>query len=182
MKKVVISRRNEGWALRDLNPRPPACRTSPEGAREVTRSTGKSHRSRGFGPLRRGAGLAVFGVVSALVLNKCAIAPDAGWGSPKAPQQPTMADVRKAATPYEMAVLRKTARCEQPGGGMWGVRWDTPGHWRFVGGYGMYRGTYAYGAQVAGVRRFPPAATPAEQSFVALAVARKWGWSAWDCN
>jgi hypothetical protein len=105
-----------------------------------------------------------------------------------------MADVREAATPYEMRMLRKTAECEQPGDGShpwhkkygpakaWRTRWQTPGSWRYVGAYGMYSGTYGIGARISGVRRYPPAATPAEQSFVALAVARKFGWSAWSCN
>jgi hypothetical protein len=105
-----------------------------------------------------------------------------------------MADVREAATPHEMHMLRKTAECEQPGDGShpwhkkygpakpWRTRWQTPGSWRYVGAYGMYAGTYGIGARISGVRRYPPAATPAEQSFVALAVARRFGWSAWSCN
>jgi hypothetical protein len=182
MRKKWISRRNEGWALWDLNPRPPACRDESSGARAVARSTSKSTPSRlsriGLGVLTLGA----CALMPGCFFDNPSMASAKSWGSSKAPKNPTMDDVRGAASPYEMAMLRKTARCEQPGDGMWGVRWDTPGHWRFVGGYGMYRGTYSAGAQIAGVRRFPPQATPAEQSFVALAVARKWGWSAWDCN
>lgn len=149
---------------------------------------------RRYGFVGRGSALAVFGLAAVLAFDGCWMEVPDSWGSPKAPANPTMADVRAAATDHEMHMLRKTAECEQPGNGAhpwhtkygpkkpWRTRWQTPSGWRYVGAYGMYSGTYGIGARISGVRRYPPAATPAEQSFVALAVARKFGWSAWDCN
>jgi len=134
--------------------------------------------------------LGLFTLIPGLGFDKSSMAFAKSWGS----AHPTMADVRKVATPYEMRMLRKTAECEQPGNGShpwhkkygpkkpWRTRWQTPAGWRYVGAYGMYSGTYGIGARISGVRRYPPAATPAEQSLVAIAVARTFGWSAWDCN
>jgi len=134
--------------------------------------------------------LGLFTLIPGVGFDKSSMAFAKSWGS----SNPTMADVRKVASPYEMRMLRRTAECEQPGDGShpwhrkygpkkpWRTRWQTPAGWRYVGAYGMYSGTYGIGARISGVRRYPPAATPAEQSFVALAVARKFGWSAWDCN
>jgi hypothetical protein len=95
------------------------------------------------------------------------------------PPKPTWRDLQVRARPGEIRRLRAIARCEQPGRGRWGVNWRHPGP-RYVGGYGMYRGTYGIGASATGYRS-PPAATPVEQTAVAMVVARRFGFSAWGC-
>lgn len=201
MKKVVISRRNEGWALRDLNPRPPACRTSPEGARGVTRSTGKSHRSRRYGPLRGGAGLAVFGVVSALMLNGSWMTPDAGWGSPKPcaahegaakkacvkqhkrdqmtwPPNPTAGDIKKRVGAYNWQTAERIAVCETGKKLRWYLGPNGEIQGSYVSAMGMYSRTFQWG------RSRTPYLGRTWPEQVAIAVAAHpitRGWSGWSC-
>ena len=74
---------------------------------------------RGYGPLCTGLMLGACAFIAPLMFDGSSMAPATGWGSPKAPKNPTMAHVRNVATAYEMRMLRKTAECElaYPGAG-----------------------------------------------------------------
>lgn len=74
-------------------------------------------------------------------------------------------------------------RCEQPGNGWGGVRWDHPGP-RWGGGLGIYMengGTWA----AFGGREYAPTpgqATPMQQIQVARNVRARYGYGAWGCG
>lgn len=74
----------------------------------------------------------------------------------------------------------RIGRCEQPGSGAWGIRWNHPGP-RYQGGLGFYSGTWdSYKP-----RGYPDNAGQAtwrQQMIVANRVAASVGFSAWGCN
>lgn len=88
--------------------------------------------------------------------------------------------VSAAKMPKNWKTWIRIGRCEQPGNGAWGIRWNHPGP-RFQGGLGFYFGTWD---------SFKPNGYPADagratwrqQMNVANRVARSVGFSAWGCN
>lgn len=97
---------------------------------------------------------------------------------PKAPV--TVHDLKARGIPFQRYV--SLGRCEQPGNGYGGVRWQTPGSWTYQGGTGMYRGTHQsvghpYSRNI-GAERWQT------QVLVASRVATRYGitaWGAWRC-
>lgn len=108
------------------------------------------------------------------------------------PPNPTWAEITSRASASEVSALRIIAECEQPGSGShsfgkaygprpaWRTAWGINAGATYVGAFGMYRGTYRAG-QAATNYPAPPAATPAQEFGVALAVMRRFGASAWGC-
>jgi hypothetical protein len=85
-----------------------------------------------------------------------------------------------ASMPKNWKTWIRIGRCEQPGSGAWGIRWNHPGP-RYQGGLGFFSGTWD---------SFKPRGYPADagqatwrqQMNVANRVARAVGFSAWGCN
>lgn len=127
MRKKWISRRNEGWALWDLNPRPPACRDESSGARAVARSTSKCTPSR----LSR-IGLGV------LALGACALMPGCFFDNPSMASAKSWGSKTK---PKNHDLWLAVGRCEQPGREYGGVRWSHPGP-TYQGGLGFYAASW----------------------------------------
>lgn len=74
----------------------------------------------------------------------------------------------------------RIGRCEQPGRGDWGIRWNTPSSWRYQGGLGIYAGTWdAYKPR--GYPADAGQATWRQQMNVANRIAKAMGFSAWGC-
>jgi len=157
----------------------------PSGDRQVTRD--KRGETRSAFPLQRVVAWGVaLGAGSALAL---CVSPAAAANWPK---RPTWKQISELARPGEIASLKKIAECEQPGSGTspFASRFEPPVRWRtawginagatYIGAYGMYRGTYSVGAAETGYPA-PPYATPAQETGVAIVVARRFGYSAWGC-
>lgn len=99
------------------------------------------------------------------------------------PARPTWADFRSRATAYEYATLHRIARCEMGDGprvkgSPWRVRFGLvlP---RYSSAFGIWNGNFAYTRSATGYSW--PTAVPAEEAFHALALARRYGFSAWSC-
>lgn len=86
-----------------------------------------------------------------------------------------VATARAATEPRMPAVLRRIGVCET------GLRWD----WSqpdYATAFGIHRAAWSdYRRYVPGAPRRPEQATPAQQVAVALAIARRVGYSAWGC-
>lgn len=95
------------------------------------------------------------------------------------PRNPTMRDIKRRLTRFELDALLWICRHEQPHSGKrFGCWWDAP-YTRFVGGLGMASSTYGIGSAVTGYP-YPPQATAEEQLAVGVIVMRRFGPSAWD--
>lgn len=93
------------------------------------------------------------------------------------PPSPTMTDLKKRVPDWWGFV--QLGRCEQPGPGKWGVRWDHPGP-TWGGGVGLYRGTW----QAAGSPYRVFSGSIPETILVADAIRDRFGitaWGAWRC-
>ena len=99
------------------------------------------------------------------------------------PPRPTWQDFRARSTAYEYDTLHRIARCEmgdgpQVKGSPWRVRFGLvlP---RYSSAFGIWNGNFAY---TRGATGYPwPTSNPAEEAFHALALARRYGFSAWSC-
>lgn len=92
------------------------------------------------------------------------------------PPRPAEWEIKRRVGAHWNKALR-VAVCETGG------NWQHYPHGTYVGGLGMYRGTYAYGQRVTGYRWPSDGATRAEQ--IAVAVASHpitHGWSGWGCG
>jgi hypothetical protein len=85
-----------------------------------------------------------------------------------------------AKMPKNWKTWIRIGRCEQPGSGAWGIRWNHPGP-RYQGGLGFYSGTWD-GYKPRGYPDNAGQATWRQQMNVANRVARSVGFSAWGCN
>lgn len=99
------------------------------------------------------------------------------------PSRPTWADFRSRATPYEYDTLHRIARCEmgegpRVKGSPWRVRFGLvlP---RYSSAFGIWNGNFTYTRAATGYDW--PTSVPAEEAFHALALARRYGFSAWSC-
>jgi len=94
----------------------------------------------------------------------------------------TTQEVKAVATkmPKNWKTWIRIGRCEQPGSGAWGIRWNHPGP-RYQGGLGFYSGTWD-GYKPRGYPDNAGQATWRQQMNVANRVARSVGFSAWGCN
>ena len=90
-----------------------------------------------------------------------------------------MAGSAEAKMPAHWQLWVKMGRCEQPGRGAWGVRWNHPGP-TYQGGLGFYHATWD-GFKPRGFPNNAGQATWRQQMWVANIVARRVGFSAWDC-
>ena len=109
------------------------------------------------------------------------------------PRMPTWSEIVRRSRPGELATLRAIAECEQPGAGThpyaakygprerWHTAWGIHASSTYTGAYGMFRSTAQYGANETGYP-MPGAATPAQETALAIAVMRRWGPSAWGCH
>lgn len=109
------------------------------------------------------------------------------------PRNPTWSEVAKRSRPGELSTLRAIAECEQPGPGThpyrpkygprerWHTAWGIHAGSTYTGAYGMFRGTAQYGSTATGYP-MPGAATPAQETALAIEVMRRWGPSAWGCH
>ena len=99
------------------------------------------------------------------------------------PPSPSWSDFRSRATSYEYATLHRIAKCEMGDGprvkgSPWRVRFGLvlP---RYSSAFGIWNGNFAYTREATG---YPwPTSVPAEEAFHALALARRYGFSAWSC-
>ena len=89
-------------------------------------------------------------------------------------------NVAAAGMPKNWKTWIRIGRCEQPGRGAWGIRWNHPGP-RYQGGLGFYSGTWD-GFKPRGYPDNAGQATWRQQMNVANRVARSVGFSAWGCN
>ena len=85
-----------------------------------------------------------------------------------------------AAMPKNWKTWVRIGRCEQPGRGAWGIRWNHPGP-RYQGGLGFYSGTWD-SFKPRGYPGDAGQATWRQQMNVANRVAGSVGFSAWGCN
>ena len=85
----------------------------------------------------------------------------------------------EAKMPENWRIWVKIGRCEQPGRGAWGVRWDHPGP-TYQGGLGFYAATWD-GFKPRGYPMDAGQATWRQQMRVANLVAKRVGFSAWGC-
>ena len=90
-----------------------------------------------------------------------------------------MAGSADAKMPAHWQLWVKMGRCEQPGRGAWGVRWNHPGP-TYQGGLGFYHATWD-GFKPRGFPADAGQATWRQQMQVANIVARRVGYSAWGC-
>lgn len=202
MRNNRISRGNEGWALRDLNPRPPACRTGSDPARAVARSTGKYRQHKGYGVLRKGSALAVCVLAGVLVFDGCWIATDESRGSTKpcaehtgpakkacvkqhkrsqmqwpAPD-PTAAEIKQRVGAYNWQTAERIAVCETGKKLRWYLGPNGEIQGSYVSALGMYARTFQWG------RSRTPYLGRTWPEQVAIAVAAHpitRGWSGWSC-
>ena len=99
------------------------------------------------------------------------------------PAKPTWADFRARATAYEYATLHRIAECEmgtgpKVKGSPWRVKWGVL-YGTYSSAFGIWNGNFATTRAITG---YPwPTSVPAEEAFHALALARKYGFSAWGC-
>jgi hypothetical protein len=103
------------------------------------------------------------------------------------PARPTWAEFAARATAYEEATLLRIGECEMGNGpkvagapGRWSrLRWglDLP---TYSTAFGIANVNGAYIRSATGGYSFP-GATPAEEALGALALARRYGFSAWSC-
>ncbi len=97
------------------------------------------------------------------------------------PSNPTWRDFKKRATSYEYATLRRIAVCEMGGTGRgepWDVRWGVL-YSTYSSAFGIWNGNFAYTRAATGYRW--PTSNKAEEAFHALALAKRYGFSAWGC-
>ena len=85
----------------------------------------------------------------------------------------------EARMPAHWRTWVRIGRCEQPGHGAWGIRWDHPGP-TYQGGLGFYSGTWD-GFKPRGYPADAGDASWRQQMRVANIVARRVGMSAWGC-
>lgn len=93
------------------------------------------------------------------------------------PSAPTWQEVRARVPDWQTFI--RIARCEQPGSGKYGVRWNVMGP-RYEGGMGFFHQTWDGWRP----RHYPGnagSATPQQQILVADAVRDDVGISAWGC-
>jgi hypothetical protein len=97
------------------------------------------------------------------------------------PRKPSWRDFKSRATPYEYATLRRIAVCEMGGSGRgepWNVRWGVL-YSKYSSAFGIWNGNFAYTRAATGYRW--PTKNKAEEAFHALALAKRYGFSAWAC-
>lgn len=96
------------------------------------------------------------------------------------PPRPTWAEFKNRAGGY-YAPLRQIAVCEMGGTGKgepWDVRWGLL-YSKYSSAFGIWNGNFAYTSQATG---YPwPTSNKAEEAFHALALAKRYGLSAWGC-
>ncbi len=96
------------------------------------------------------------------------------------PPKPTWREFKARAGAY-YAPLRQIAVCEMGGTGKgepWDVRWGVL-YSKYSSAFGIWNGNFAYTSQATGYRW--PTANKAEEAFHALALAKRYGLSAWGC-
>ncbi len=99
------------------------------------------------------------------------------------PAKPTWSDFKARATAYEYATLHRIAECEmgtgpKVKGSPWRVKWGVL-YGTYSSAFGIWNGNFATTRAITG---YPwPTSVPAEEAFHALALARKYGFSAWGC-
>lgn len=99
------------------------------------------------------------------------------------PAKPTWSDFKTRATAYEYATLHRIAQCEmgtgpKVKGSPWRVKWGVL-YGTYSSAFGIWNGNFATTRAITG---YPwPTSVPAEEAFHALALARKYGFSAWGC-
>lgn len=92
------------------------------------------------------------------------------------PPRPTNAEVIRRIGLVQWRKAERVAQCETAG------NWQHYPHGTYIGGLGMYRGTYGIGQAVTGYRWPHQGATKAEQIATGYVVAMRFGWSAWGCG
>lgn len=92
------------------------------------------------------------------------------------PPKPSEAEIRRRIGTVQWRKAERVAVCET------GANWQHYPYGTYIGGMGMYRGTYGIGQAVTGYRWPSEGATKAEQIAVAYIVAQRFGWSAWGCG
>ena len=93
------------------------------------------------------------------------------------PPRPAAWEIKRRIGNAQWRKAERVAYCETGG------NWQHYPHGTYIGGLGMYRGTYAYGARRTGYRYPSQGATKGEQIAVAVAsfpITR--GWSGWGCG
>lgn len=99
------------------------------------------------------------------------------------PRPVTWSDFKARATAYEYATLHRIAECEmgtgpKVKGSPWRVKWGVL-YGTYSSAFGIWNGNFATTRAITG---YPwPTSVPAEEAFHALALARKYGFSAWGC-
>lgn len=99
------------------------------------------------------------------------------------PPNPSWADFKARATEYEYSTLHRIAVCEMRSGpkvkgSPWRVQWGVL-YGTYSSAFGIWNGNFATTRAITG---YPwPTSVPAEEAFHALALARKYGFSAWGC-
>jgi len=99
------------------------------------------------------------------------------------PAKPTWSDFKARASAYEYATLHRIAECEmgtgpKVKGSPWRVKWGVL-YGTYSSAFGIWNGNFATTRAITG---YPwPTSVPAEEAFHALALARKYGFSAWGC-
>jgi len=100
-------------------------------------------------------------------------------------KNPTWQDFKDEATTYEYATLKRIALCEMGSGpkvkgSPWRVRWSRgttlP---KYSSAFGIWNGNFAETRRITGLPW--PTTNPAVEAFHALALARRYGFSAWSC-
>jgi hypothetical protein len=97
------------------------------------------------------------------------------------PAHPKWSDFKRIATPYEFRTLRSIGLCEEGGSARrepWSLRFGFRGG-TYSSAYGIWNGNAAYIKQRTGYGF--ATGDPAVESLGALALARRYGFSAWGC-
>jgi len=92
------------------------------------------------------------------------------------PKNPTAQEIKTRIGNDQWAKAERVAYCETAG------NWQANVNATYIGGLGMFRGTYGIGQRVTHYRWPAEGATKAEQIAVGYVVAQRFGWSAWSCG
>lgn len=161
------------WRMRESNPRPPACKAD----------FGPAPRSF-FSTICRSSLLGRISAYAAVGAAMCVLSASAS-AAPGYKKNPTWQDFKSEATPYEYSTLKRIALCEMGSGpkvkgSPWRVRWSRgrtlP---RYSSAFGIWNGNFAETKRITGLPW--PTANPAAEATHALALARRYGFSAWAC-
>lgn len=91
-----------------------------------------------------------------------------------------ISELKKLVPNYKFFIA--IGRCEQPGDGKWGIRWDHPGP-TYPGGLGVFAPLWTEdGIEGLDLAGSPNKATPVEQMIHSQRIIDKYGPYAWGCT